>query len=866
MKSIKLESTKKFKHYGNKVKQIGLHPSKPLVLMAHYNGEVSVYNYATQALAKKIEVSSKPLRSAIWAGEDWVVTAGDDLKIRVFNFHTTQRLFEFEGHKDYIRKVVYNPAQQYFLTCADDKTIIRWGISGDKIVQLLSYEEHKHFVMDVKVQSNTEDVFASASLDGTIKLWNINSKVSNCTLKGHRAGINCIEFSKASRPILASGGDDFAVIIWDLSTRTMMQKIDRHEGNVVDLVFMTGLPFLVSIAEDGRINFYNTKNFEFCFELNNFMQKGWSVSAKENLIACGYDEGALVLQIGKNQTLASCGKGKLVWCRNNEVFLANLKALVTKNVRNFERIETESKELGGLEIFPHKIVHNDNAQFFAMVDDSEYLIYKSQTYKQVLYGKCKDFAWGTQNRFAVLDQHNDVSIQSANGTVIATLKFDFYVEAIFGGSFLGVSAGDFILFYDWTGQANLGRIDVEAAAVSWDANTLVVKTLKSFFILRVHPEETEDNIFELLHEIPDTFIGCLFISGLFFYVSESFKLNVVVAGRSFSLANIGLAAQPLEYLDNHERLFFFDSNCQTLSFKISQALIKLLVACNGELSDDDEPLITRALGLADEENATIVKILQSLEKLELAFRVCKNPLQKIDFGIRQGHLDDCLALCEQVREPLAWKKLGDLALSNGRFDIAETAFANCDDLNSLLLIALSTANIELLERVSQTAQEKGNFSVAYAAFLNLSKPDKCLDLLLESNRYGEALIFARTYTPTRIPAVYSAWTSFALSSGNQLLAKKIQRFSANEEDNAVALEVEKLLLEKNIRVPRELLASFNLEYRQLDLNDIYKSQGKDGLERTLDETVSRFAVPEQTEAYTEGRGDDGWEEAEIMEL
>lgn len=866
MKSIKLETSKKFKHYGNKVKQVGLHPTKPLVLMAHYNGEVSIFNYATQALAKKIEASEKPLRSAIWAGEDWVVTGGDDLKIRVFNFHTTQRLFEFEGHKDYIRKVVFNPAQQYFLTCSDDKTIIRWGISGDKVVQLLTFDEHKHFVMDVKIQAASEDVFASASLDGTIKLWNINSKVSNCTLKGHKAGINCIEFSRTARQILASGGDDFAVLIWDLSTRTVMQRIERHDGNVVDLAFMSGLPFLVSIAEDGRLNFYNTKNFEFCFDQNNFMQKGWTLSAKENLVACGYDEGALVLQIGKNQTLATCGKGKLVWCRNNEVFLANLKALVAKNVRNFERIDVESKELGGLEIFPHKISYNDSAQFFAMVDDSEYLIYKSQTYKQVLYGKCKDFAWGTQNRFAVLDPHNDVVIQSTAGHTLATLKFDFYVEAIFGGTYLGISAGDFMLFYDWTGHANLGRIDVEASAVTWEGHSLVIRTLKSFFMLRVRPDETEDNVFELLHEIPDAFLGCLFIGGLLFFVSETFKLSVVVAGRAFPLANIGFAAQPLEYLDNHERLFLFDSNCNVLSFRISQALLKLLLACNGPVSADDETLVARALSLSDEENATFVKILQSLDHLELAFRVCKNPLQKIDFGIRQRHLDDCLALCEQVREPLAWKKLGDLALSEGRFDIAETAFTNCDDLNSLLLLALSTGAGDLLERVALSAREKNNFSVAYAAFLNLSRPDSCLELLLESKRFGEALVFARSYLPVRLPTVYAAWTNFALASGNQLLAKKIQRFASNEEDNAVAIAVEKLLLEKQVRVPREQLSDFAHEFRRLDLNDLYKTQGREAVERALSELAGRHQPAEAVEGYQEGQMDDGWEEAEIADL
>lgn len=865
MKSIKLETTKKFKHYGDKVKQIAFHPSKPLVLLAHYNGEVSIFNYATQALAKKLEVSQKPLRSAIWAGEDWVVTAGDDLKVRVFNFHTTQRIFEFEGHKDFIRKVVFNPAQQFFLTCSDDKTAIRWGLSGDKVTQLMAYEEHKHFVMDVKIQSQSEDVFATASLDGTIKLWNINSKVSNCTLKGHKAGINCIEFSRGSRPILASGGDDFAVIIWDLSTRTMMQKIDKHEGNVVDLVFMSSLPFLVSIAEDGRLNFYNTRNFEFCFDQSNFMQKGWTVAAKENLIACGYDEGALVLQIGKNQSLASCGKGKLVWSRNNEIFSANLKAVVTKHLRNFERFETESKELGGLEIFPHRICHNDNAQYFALVDDTEYLVYKSQTYKQVLYGKCKDFAWGSQNRFATLDPHNDVVIQNATGATVATLKFDFYVEAIFGGSFLGVCAGDFVLFYDWSGQTNLGRIDVEATGVVWEGNTLVVKTAKSFFMLRVHPDEAEESVFELLHEIPDTFIGSLFIAGLFFYVSESFKLNVVAAGRSFPISNIGFSAQPLEYLDNHERLFFFDTNCQTSSFKISQGFLKLLSQCDSKLEEGDESVVARGLALPDDENATLVKILQSLEHFELAFKICKNPSLKIDLGIRQKRVDECLVLCQQVSEPLAWKKLGDLALSEGRFNIADTAFWNCEDLNSLMLIALSTGSSEGLAKVAQVAREKNNYSVAYAAYLNLSKPESCLEVLLESERFGEALVFARTYVPFKVPAVYSAWTSSAVGSGNQLLAKKIQRFASNEDDNSVSLAVEKLLIEQQIQIPRENVVKFNEEFRKLDLNDLYKSQGKEALEKTLGELVARFARTESAAPAEENR-DDGWEEAEIMDL
>ena len=840
MKSIKLETTKKFKHYGEKVKQISFHPSKPLVLMAHYNGEVSIYNYNTQTLTKKLEVSTKPIRTSIWAGEDWIVAGGDDLKVRVFNYHTTQKLHEFEGHKDFLRKVIFNPNFQYFLTCSDDKTIIRWNLVQDKFSNVFNYEEHKHFVMDVKLQSNTEDVFASASLDGTIKVWNINSKNSNYTLKGHKAGINCIEFSKGNRPLLASGGDDFAVIIWDLAARTMLQKIEKHEGNVVDLVFMTSLPFLVSIAEDGKCNFYNTRNFEFCFDQNNFMQKGWSVTAKENLIACGYDEGALVLQIGKNNSLASCGKGKLVWSKNNEIFSANLKAVVTKNLRNFEKIELENKEMGGLEIFPHKILHNDNAQFFALVDDSEYLIYKSQTYKQVLYGKCKEFAWGAQNKFAILDQHNDLTIQNVNGTTVATLKFDFYVEAIFGGTLLGICAGDFVIFYDWNGESNIGRIDVECSNLLWDNKTLVVKSTKTFFVLKVNPELDDESVFELLYEVPDVFIGGLFLSGIFFYASDTFKLQVVLRGKSFSLASLGFAAQPLEYLDNHERLFFFDSNCNTSSFKISQNLLKLLGGLETKVQPDEESLMEKGLLLTEDENTFLVKVLVSFEFFDLAFKVAKNTGQKIELGIKQKKLEECLILCEELKENIYWKKLGDLGLFEGQFDLAEKAFWSCEDLNSLFLLGISTGDVSLLEKVAKMAKDKRNYAVAYNVFWTLGKAEECLVVLLESERFGEAVIFARSYLPSQIKTVYSAWTSEANSLGNQLLVKKINRFAVNEENNKEAVELETLFKSLSIQLSVQNLNKFNEDLRKLDLNILFAEHGKDKVQEIIEALRSKY--------------------------
>jgi WD40 repeat protein len=46
-------------------------------------------------------------------------------------------------------------------------------------------------------------------MDCSIKLWSIDSGASICTLIGHKAGVNCIEFGGDQTEQLYSGGDDF---------------------------------------------------------------------------------------------------------------------------------------------------------------------------------------------------------------------------------------------------------------------------------------------------------------------------------------------------------------------------------------------------------------------------------------------------------------------------------------------------------------------------------------------------------------------------------------------------------------------------------------------------------------------------------
>ncbi len=78
----------------------------------------------------------------------------------------------FEAHSDYIRGVAVHPTQSLVLTCSDDMSIKMWDWEKQwKMV--MCFEGHSHFVMHVTFNPKDGNTFASASMDRTVKVWNI---------------------------------------------------------------------------------------------------------------------------------------------------------------------------------------------------------------------------------------------------------------------------------------------------------------------------------------------------------------------------------------------------------------------------------------------------------------------------------------------------------------------------------------------------------------------------------------------------------------------------------------------------------------------------------------------------------------------
>lgn len=42
-------------------------------------------------------------------------------------------------------------------------------------------------------------------------------------------------------------------------------------------------------------------------------------------------------------------------------------------------------------------------------------------------------------------------------------------------------------------------------------------------------------------------------------------------------------------------------------------------------------------------------------------------------------------------------------------------------------------------------------NIAYTCYYLTNQPNKCVDILIRSNKYSEAALFSRTYCPERVP-------------------------------------------------------------------------------------------------------------------
>jgi platelet-activating factor acetylhydrolase IB subunit alpha len=159
-------------------------------------------------------------------------------------------------------------------------------------------------------------ILASASEDGSIRIWDYESGVAEKTLKGHTATVNAAVFEPNSGMLLVSCSADLSIKIWNFETFECTKTLHGHDHNVSHVAFLPSGDFILSSSRDTTVKMWEVAT-GFCirtFAAHTDWVRRLCINSAGGLFAsCSSDETIILWAIENTNPLqVMCGHSNVI--------------------------------------------------------------------------------------------------------------------------------------------------------------------------------------------------------------------------------------------------------------------------------------------------------------------------------------------------------------------------------------------------------------------------------------------------------------------------------------------------------------------------------------------------------------------------